>query len=66
MAYLDDILIYSKDKKEHIKHVREVLKRLIAIGLQVDINKYEFHTTKTQYLSLIITLRGIKIDPAKV
>jgi transposase InsO family protein len=65
-AYLDDILIYSRNEKEHIQHVREVLKRLGAAGLQVDIDKCEFHTTKTKYLGLIITPGGIEMDPAKV
>lgn len=65
-AYLDDILIYSKDPLEHVKHVREVLKRLIDAGLQVDIEKCDFHTKKTKYLGLIVTPGGIEMDPEKV
>lgn len=65
-AYLDDILIYSGTLEEHIKQVREVLKRLIDAGLQIDIGKCEFHTKKTKYLGLIITPGGIEMDPAKV
>ena len=42
-AYLDDILIYSKIKKEHVKYIKIVLERLRVAGLQVDINKCEFH-----------------------
>src|ERR1700754_893197 len=65
-AYLDDVLIFSKTEKEHIQHVREVLKRLYEAGLQVDINKCEFHTKRTKYLGLIITPGGIEMDPEKV
>jgi hypothetical protein len=36
------------------------------VGLQIDINKYKFHTKKTKYLGLIITLGGIDMDQAKV
>lgn len=65
-AYLDDVLIYSSDKKEHRKHVDEVVSRLREAGLQIDIDKCEFETTKTKYLGLIITPGGIQMDPDKV
>jgi hypothetical protein len=65
-AYLDDILIYSANEKEHVQQVREVLRRLIDAGLQIDIDKCEFHTKKTKYLGLIITPGGIEMDPEKV
>ena len=42
-TYLNDILIYSKIKKKHVKHVRLILQRLREIDLQVDILKCEFH-----------------------
>jgi hypothetical protein len=65
-AYLDDILVYSKDKKEHTEHVREILRRLIKCGLHADIKKCEFSTTKTRYLGIIITPGGIEMDSEKV
>ncbi len=65
-AYLDDVLIYSKSRKEHRGHVREVLKRLADAGLTIDIRKCEFNVTKTKYLGLIITTDGIQMDPDKV
>jgi hypothetical protein len=65
-VYLDDILIYSRNLKDHVKQVWEVIRRLIDMGLQIDINKCEFHTKKTKYLGLIITPGGIVMDQAKV
>jgi len=65
-AYLDDVLIYSSNRKEHRDHVREVVLRLREAGLQIDINKCEFETTKTKYLGLIVTPNGIQMDPVKV
>ena len=43
-----------------------MLKVLRKAGLQAEIEKYEFHTTETRYLGLIIGTDGIKIDPKKV
>ena len=65
-AYLDDVLVYSANRKEHRQHVREVVSRLRDAGLQIDINKCEFETTKTKYLGLIVTPDGLQMDPEKV
>jgi hypothetical protein len=65
-AYLDDILIYSKNLKEHRQHVRQVLQRLRKAELQIDLKKCEFHVTETKFLGLIITTEGIRMDPEKV
>lgn len=65
-AYLDDILIYSNNLVEHETHVKKVLARLREAGLQVDIKKTEFHTTRTKYLGFIISTNGIEVDPEKI
>ena len=65
-AYLDDVLVYSDSKKEHRSYIREVVRRLLDAGLQIDIAKCEFETTKTKYLGLIVTPDGIEMDPEKV
>ena len=66
IAYLDDILIYSEDARSHQEHVRKVLERLRVAGLQVDIQKSEFHVTRTKYLGYILTNKGTEVDPDKV
>ncbi len=65
-VYLDDILIYSKNKKEYIEYVNKVLAALEKAGLLVDILKCEFHVKETRYLGLIISITGFKMDPEKV
>lgn len=65
-AYLDDILIYSNSMAEHIRHVQQVLDKLLKAGLFLDINKCDFHVKEVRYLGLIITTEGLKMDPRKV
>jgi RNase H-like domain found in reverse transcriptase/Reverse transcriptase (RNA-dependent DNA polymerase) len=65
-AYIDDILIYSKDLTQHRKHIRIVLQRLREAGLQADINKCEFHTQETKFLGLIVGTKGVRMDPEKI
>ena len=65
-AYLDDILIFSNNKEDHWKHLTTILDRLREAGLQVDLKKCEFCVTEVKYLGMIITTKGIKMDPAKV
>ncbi|KAI0992164.1 hypothetical protein K3495_g16022, partial [Podosphaera aphanis] len=65
-AYMDDILIYSETLSDHRSHVRTVLQRLREHGLQVDISKCNFETSQVTYLGLIISTKGINMDPKKV
>ena len=65
-AYLDDVLIYSSKEEDHASHVLQVLRRLHARRLQININKCEFNTTRVKYLGMIVTTNGIKLDTKKV
>ncbi|KAG0154825.1 hypothetical protein PDIDSM_395 [Penicillium digitatum] len=53
-AYLDDILIYSRTRAEHIEHVRKVLQRLREAGLFAKLSKCEFCVSETKFLGIII------------
>ena len=65
-AYIDDILIYSQNAEEHEKYVKQVFQRLQEAGLQVDLKKSEFSVTWTKFLGLIVTTKGIEMDPEKI
>ncbi|OCK99712.1 uncharacterized protein K441DRAFT_423276, partial [Cenococcum geophilum 1.58] len=59
-AYLDDIFIYSNNPSKHTEH------RLRDIGLYINLKKYKFLVIEVKYLRLIITTKGVYIDPKKV
>lgn len=65
-VYLDDILIFSKDLKEHRIHVRAVLQRLLENKLYVKAEKCEFHAPSVSFLGYILAGGQVKTDPAKV
>ena len=65
-AYLVDILIYNKIWQEHVKHVKNVLEKLQAADLQIDIKKSEFFITKTIFLDLLISLNELRINFWKI
>jgi hypothetical protein len=65
-AYIDDALVFSDTDEEHPTHVRAVITKLRDAGLQIDIDKSEFHVRETKYLGLIVGTEGLKMDPAKV
>ncbi|KAI2646815.1 Transposon Ty3-G Gag-Pol polyprotein [Labeo rohita] len=50
IAYIDDILIYSKTEAEHVQHVRTVLSRLLENQLYVKAEKCEFYVPQMTFL----------------
>jgi hypothetical protein len=66
IAYLDDILIYSDNLKQHREHVRLILQRVEDAGLTLKASKCEFHTNKTEYLGYIISTTGLQMDSSKI
>ena len=65
-AYLDDILIASKNEEEHIKHLDHVLSKLAENGLTIKIEKCQFFKSTCQFLGHTITNDGIKPSEEKL
>ena len=63
---MDDIIIYSKNRKDHVSHIRKILQKLINARLQVDISKCEFFVKETKFLGLIVGIDRVRIDPEKI
>ncbi|KAF8749037.1 Reverse transcriptase (RNA-dependent DNA polymerase) [Rhizoctonia solani] len=66
VIYLDDILIFSKNPKDHPTHVREVLTRLMKNQLFCKLSKCHFHVTTVDYLGIVISPSGFSMDQKKI
>ncbi|GJV54941.1 putative reverse transcriptase domain-containing protein, partial [Tanacetum coccineum] len=66
IVFIDDILIYSKDEKEHEEHLKAILELLKKEKLYAKFSKCEFWIPKVQFLGHVIDSRGIHVDPAKI
>ena len=65
-AFLDDILIYSDSQEENKKHTRQVLERLAEVGIHLKPEKCMFHVQEVDYLGLVITPGGLRMQEEKV
>ncbi|GJR75437.1 putative reverse transcriptase domain-containing protein [Tanacetum coccineum] len=66
IVFIDDILIYSKNKKEHKEHLKAILELLKKEELYAKFSKCEFWLPKVQFLSHVIDSQGIYVNPAKI
>ncbi len=66
IVYLNDILVYSKTKKEHVQHVRKVLQTLKKVDLRIKSGKSEFHVQSVQFLRFIITFQSLWMNLKKI
>ena len=66
VIYLDNILIYNKNEKEHTGHVIKVLEALERTGLKINEKKLTFYQTEVEFLKYILTTIGVKINSEKI
>ena len=65
MAYLDDIIIFSKTPEEHLTHVRQVFEKLSSAKLPMKLSKCHFFSKEIRYLGHILSTKGIHPLPLK-
>ena len=66
LAYLDDILIYSKNMEEHVGLVKKVLQKLKENHLAVAAHKSIFHALEVEFLGHMINQEGLRMSERKV
>ena len=66
VVFIDDILIYSKDREEHEEHLRIVLQTLRDHQLYAKFTKCQFWLSEVAFLGHVISVEGVKVDASKV
>jgi hypothetical protein len=66
LVFFDDILVYSKTWKEHLKHLEQVLSLLEENQFYAKMSKCTFGKEEVEYHGHIISKDGVKVDPKKI
>ena len=66
VVYLDDILVYSSNKDDHLNHLQQLFEVLREQKLYGKLEKCTFMQREIGFLGFIISDEGVKVDPSKV
>jgi hypothetical protein len=66
LAFIDDMLIYSKNREEHEEHLRLVLQVLREHQLYAKFNKCDFFQKQIHYLGHVLSENGVALDLEKI
>ncbi|CAI7853965.1 unnamed protein product [Closterium sp. NIES-53] len=66
VVYLDDILIYSRDMKQHIEHLQRVFEILRREKFYVKLSKSEFALKKVQFLGHMVSAQGVHVERRQI
>ena len=66
IVFIDDILVYLKNEKDHKTHLRLVLQRLREHKLYAKFNKCKFWLPKVGFLGHVVNNHGVSVDPEKI
>ncbi|GJP80561.1 hypothetical protein CLOP_g10764 [Closterium sp. NIES-67] len=66
IVYLDDILVYSTTRGQHLKDLEAVFSLLQQNRLITKGSNCEFLQHELEFLGHLISIDGVKIDPKKI
>lgn len=66
IVLIDDTLVYSESKEKHAEHLKIVLQTLRDQELYAKFSKHEVWVDRVVYLGLVVSAKGISVDPQKI
>ena len=66
VVFIDDILVYSRDEKEHEQHLKIFLHTLREKKLYANLRKCNFWLKEVSFLGHIMSAEGIRVDLTKI
>ena len=64
VSYFDDIIIFSENEADHLKHIRIIFERLAKYGLMASISKSRFFVKNFKFLGSRFSANGREADPS--
>ena len=65
-VYVDDMVVKSLDKVDHIRHIRETVEVLRQCKMILNQAKCAFGVGSRKFLGLMVSKRGIEANPDKI
>ena len=66
LAYLDDVVVFSRNLEDHLGRLRQVFERLEMAGLKLKPSKCNILQRRVSFLGHVVTDEGISTDPQKI
>ena len=66
IVFMDDILVYSKSKENHVRHLTLVLNKLREHRLYAKFSKCQFWLDQIAFVGHDVSAQGIQADPQKI
>ena len=66
LAYIDDVIVYSRHYFQHLRDIRAVFERLRVAGLKLKPSKCQLFRDEVLYVGHVVNAAGVSPDPAKI
>ena len=65
-VYIDDMLVKSKERPNHMKHLQETFRLLRSYDMKLNPLKCAFGVCSSKFLGFMVTQRGIEANPVQL